>query len=125
MCKTVKKAVIGAGLGVATLGLLFGTSAKYHARTAVDEVRSLLARPRPLSRTAQQAVGYRETIEHLHGQHTREATIELVQRHTRQFAKRQGTWFRSLSECRFIAVAEPLDAAAVAEEIAQAGQAAV
>jgi chromosome segregation ATPase len=41
MCKMVKKAVIGAGLGVATLGLLFGTSAKYHARTAVDEVRSL------------------------------------------------------------------------------------
>jgi len=41
MCKTVKKAVIGAGLGVATLGLLFGTSAKYHARTAVEHARSL------------------------------------------------------------------------------------
>jgi len=41
MCKTVKKAVIGAGLGVVTLGLLFGTSAKYHARTVVEQARSL------------------------------------------------------------------------------------
>ena len=41
MCKTVKKAVVGAGLGVAVLGLLFGTSAKYHARTAVEQARAL------------------------------------------------------------------------------------
>lgn len=41
MCKTVKKAVIGAGLGVAVLTLLFGTSAKHHARTAVDQARAL------------------------------------------------------------------------------------
>ena len=32
MCKTMKKAAIGAGLGVATLGLLFGTSAKHYVR---------------------------------------------------------------------------------------------
>ncbi|RUL82169.1 coiled-coil domain-containing protein [Tautonia sociabilis] len=41
MCKTVKKAVVGAGLGVAVLSLLFGTSAKYHARTAVEQARAL------------------------------------------------------------------------------------
>lgn len=91
----------------------------------VEEVRSLLAWPQPLSRTSQQAVGYRETIEYLQGRYTLEATVELVQRHTRQFAKRQGTWFRSLSECRFLAVGDPLDPAAVAERIAEAGQAAV
>ena len=39
MCKTIKKAVVGAGLGVATLGLLFGTSAKHHVKTAVSHVR--------------------------------------------------------------------------------------
>ncbi|QDV35109.1 hypothetical protein [Tautonia plasticadhaerens] len=41
MCKTIKKVAVGAGLGVATLGLLFGTSAKHHVKTAVDDVRSL------------------------------------------------------------------------------------
>ena len=44
-------------------------------------------------------------------------TIELVERHTRQLAKRQMTWFRSLSECRFVAVAERLDEAKLAERI--------
>lgn len=41
MCKTVKKAVIGAGLGVATLSLLFGTSARHYAQTAVEQARAV------------------------------------------------------------------------------------
>ena len=56
------------------------------------------------SRTARQAVGYREVIEYLEGRRGLPETIELVKRHTRQLAKRQKTWFRSLSECRFVAV---------------------
>lgn len=75
----------------------------------VDEVRRLLANPRGLSRTASQALGYSEVIEFLQrGGHIAK-TIELVQTHTRQFAKRQGTWFRGLSECRFVAADEPID----------------
>jgi tRNA dimethylallyltransferase len=84
----------------------------------VDEVRGLLASGRPRSRTAAQAVGYRETIAHLAGDHDLPTTIALVKRHTRQFAKRQLTWFRSLSECRWIPVDEPFDAAAIAAQIA-------
>jgi tRNA dimethylallyltransferase len=84
----------------------------------VDEVRGLLAGPNPLSRTASQAVGYREVIEHLEGRHSLAETVELVQQHTRQLAKRQSTWFRSLSECRFVAVADQIDAAETAERIA-------
>ena len=75
----------------------------------VEEVRGLLAGPGPPSRTARQAVGYREVIEHLEGRRSRTETIELVQQHTRQLAKRQGTWFRSLSECRFVPISGPLD----------------
>ena len=74
----------------------------------VEEVRRLLAGPRPLSRTARQAVGYREVIEHLEGRRNLAETIELVQQHTRQLAKRQATWFRSLSECRFVAGFRPV-----------------
>ena len=90
----------------------------------VEEVGRLLARPRSLSRTARQAVGYREVIEHLEGRRGLAETVELVQRHTRQLAKRQCTWFRSLSECRSIAVSDQLQAAEIAGLIASDGVAA-
>jgi tRNA dimethylallyltransferase len=77
-----------------------------------------LAGSRPLSRTARQAVGYREVIEHLQGRHTLVETVELVRLHTRQLAKRQCTWFRSLSECRFVAVSGQLEATKIANAIA-------
>jgi tRNA dimethylallyltransferase len=41
-----------------------------------------------------------------------------VKARTRQFARRQETWFRSLSECTLVPMHEPIDAAAVAESIA-------
>jgi tRNA dimethylallyltransferase len=69
-----------------------------------------------LSRTARQAVGYREVIEHLEGRRSLADTLALVQLHTRQLAKRQCTWFRSLSECRFIPATGDFNPAALAEE---------
>ena len=86
----------------------------------VEEVRQLLAGPRSLGRTARQAVGYREVIEHLEGRHTLTETVELVQRHTRQLAKRQCTWIRSLTECRFVAASGQLNEAEIADLIARA-----
>lgn len=86
----------------------------------VEEVRQLMAAKRPMSQTARQAVGYREVIEHLAGRATLAEAGELVDRHTRQLAKRQTTWFRSLSECRFLAMNETLTPAAVADAILQA-----
>ena len=87
----------------------------------VAEVRRLLAGPHGLSRTAGQAVGYREVIEHLEGRRTLSETIELVKMHTRQLAKRQGTWFRSLSECRPAPLSEPFDPVAIAAQLAAIG----
>lgn len=75
------------------------------AQGLVDEVRQLAAQPRGLSRTASQALGYREVLEHLAGKRDLSATVELVKLRTRQFAKRQMTWFRSLSECRVLSAA--------------------
>lgn len=72
----------------------------------VEEVRGLLDRYGQLSRTAAQAVGYREVIEHLQGERDLPATVERVKTRTRQFARRQETWFNSLSECRRV-VCEP------------------
>jgi tRNA dimethylallyltransferase len=64
----------------------------------VDEVRALVTAPRPLHSVPAQAVGYREVIDLLAGRATAEETVARVQARTRQFAKRQATWFRGLAE---------------------------
>ena len=84
----------------------------------VEEVEQLLAAGVQLSRTARQAVGYREALEHLAGEYDREEMVARIKARTRRFAKRQGTWFRSLSECRFVDIAGDVDADAVAGHIA-------
>ena len=60
----------------------------------LDEVRRLRSGPEPLSRTARQALGYREVLAHLDGTlELSEARHEAVRR-TRRFARRQQRWFR-------------------------------
>jgi tRNA dimethylallyltransferase len=86
----------------------------------VDEVRGLLVQHGSLSRTASQAVGYREVLEHLAGTFDLPATIERVKHATHQFARRQETWFRGLEECRFVQ-AEDRAMSDVAEEMATSG----
>jgi tRNA dimethylallyltransferase len=87
----------------------------------VEEVRQLTAGGRQLGRTARQAVGYREALDHLGGECDRQEMIERIKARSRRFAKRQGTWFRSLSECRFVEIAGEADAAEVAGQIAEQG----
>ena len=70
----------------------------------VDEVRRLLSDDKPLSRTAQQALGYKEIIEHLEGNMNLDQAVEQIQTRTRQFAKRQHTWFRNLVECTAVEI---------------------
>jgi tRNA dimethylallyltransferase len=60
----------------------------------VDEVRALRERG-ALSRTAAQAIGYREVLGHLEGsEDALDAAFEQVVVRTRQFARRQRMWFR-------------------------------
>ena len=60
----------------------------------LDEVARLAAAPGGLSRTARQALGYRELLAHLEeGLPLEEAVAETVRR-TRAFARRQWAWFR-------------------------------
>jgi len=69
------------------------------------EVRQILARPQTPGRTASQALGYREVMDWLRGELPSQAAAEeLIQTRTRQFAKRQHTWFRNLKECREILI---------------------
>ncbi|MCE9530260.1 MAG: tRNA (adenosine(37)-N6)-dimethylallyltransferase MiaA [Planctomycetes bacterium] len=66
----------------------------------IDEVRRLRELPRPMSKEASGALGYREIAAFLDDQLTLPAAIEAIQLRSRQFAKRQLTWFRSLPGCQ-------------------------
>src|ERR1019366_4142028 len=63
-------------------------------RGLVDETRELLKHGLEQNQTAMQAIGYRQVVEHLRGERPLLETIEQVKIRTRQFAKRQLTWFR-------------------------------
>lgn len=69
-------------------------------RGLVEETRELLKHGLEENRTAMQAIGYRQVVEHIRGVRPLEETIELVKIRTRQFAKRQMTWFRRDGNCR-------------------------
>jgi tRNA dimethylallyltransferase len=51
-------------------------------------------------------------------------TVEAVQARTRQFARRQLTWFRSLAECRLVARSDDVTPAEAAHTILYEGRAA-
>jgi tRNA dimethylallyltransferase len=64
------------------------------ARGLVEETRALLQHGLEQNKTAMQAIGYRQVVEYLRDERSLTETIELVKSRTRQFAKRQLTWFR-------------------------------
>ncbi|MCW5556119.1 MAG: tRNA (adenosine(37)-N6)-dimethylallyltransferase MiaA [Verrucomicrobiae bacterium] len=60
----------------------------------VEETKRLLAHGLAQNQNAMQALGYRQVVEHFRGERSLAETVELVKIKTRQFAKRQMTWFR-------------------------------
>jgi tRNA dimethylallyltransferase len=71
-------------------------------RGLVDETRELFTRGLEQNKTAMQAIGYRQVVEHLRGERDLAKTIEDVKIRTRQFAKRQLTWFRRQLDAEWI-----------------------
>lgn len=79
----------------------------------LDEVDALLALDRPLSRTASQALGYRELIAHRRGELGLTDALDLAVRRTRRFARRQRAWFRRDPRITWLdAEADPAELAA-------------
>jgi tRNA dimethylallyltransferase len=62
---------------------------------ALDEVRALVARGLDPALPAMKAVGVREFAAHLAGETTLQAAVEATRQATRNYAKRQLTWFRN------------------------------
>ncbi len=76
----------------------------------VDEVRRLLDDPRGWSRTAAQALGYKELAEHLSGGVSLDDALDLAIRRTRRFARRQQRWFARDPRITWLDVDRPLSA---------------
>ena len=74
----------------------------------LDEVKMLAKRNFPVGTSARQALGYKELFDYLEGRSSYPQAVEYIKQNTRNFAKRQETWFRSLCECRFIPADKPV-----------------
>ena len=81
----------------------------------LGEVRALADDPRGLSRTARQAIGYRELFDHLDGVITLDEAIAETVRRTRALVRRQVSWFRRDPRVRWASTAE--EAAGVLDEV--------
>jgi tRNA dimethylallyltransferase len=68
--------------------------ARWMEEGLLREVRALAARPAGISRTARQALGYRELLAHVEQGAPLDACVEEAVRRTRSFARRQASWFR-------------------------------
>jgi tRNA dimethylallyltransferase len=66
----------------------------------LEEVRALRRLEHPPSREANQALGYKELFDHLDGKTSLDSAVERIRVRTRNYAKRQITWFRHLPACR-------------------------
>lgn len=73
---------------------------------ALDEVRQLAQLNLPKNLPAMKMLGVPELMAYLHGENSLETAVKLAKLHTRQYAKRQKTWFKNklpaeieLNEC--------------------------
>lgn len=59
----------------------------------IDEVKNILNKYDTFP-TAMQGLGYKEVVQYLKGECTKEEMVEKIKKETRRYAKRQMTWFR-------------------------------
>ena len=72
----------------------------------VAEVTALRNSKQGLSRTAAQALGYKELLQHLDGNMSLDEAIAETITHTRQFAVRQERWFRRDPRIKWVSISE-------------------
>ncbi|MFM8688655.1 MAG: tRNA (adenosine(37)-N6)-dimethylallyltransferase MiaA, partial [Acidimicrobiaceae bacterium] len=72
----------------------------------LEEVVALRNSEYGLSRTAEQALGYKELLLHLDGKISLDQAIADTITHTRQFAVRQERWFRRDPRIKWISISQ-------------------
>lgn len=62
----------------------------------IEEVEQLYKKYGNQLRTSGQGIGYKEVIDYLNGEYSKQEMIEKIKMETRRYAKRQLTWFRKI-----------------------------
>lgn len=68
----------------------------------IDEVKSLIDNGANINSQSMQGIGYKETVAYLNNQISKDEMIELIKQHTRNYAKRQITYFKGIKEAKWI-----------------------
>lgn len=68
----------------------------------IEEVLSILKSQIDSNCTSMQAIGYKEVVKYLDGYCTYDEMIRIFKMNTRNYAKRQITWFKRYKEAQFI-----------------------
>ena len=95
-------------------------AARYRQQLAdgfLGEVERLAARPAGLSRTARQALGYRELLEVVGGRARLDEALDTAIARTRRFARRQQRWFRRDPRVRWISLGVDDNPVAVVDRV--------
>ena len=79
-------------------------AAQMFAEGLVDEVKALLANGVSPDAQAMRGIGYKETVEYLRSGTTLNDTIAKVAQATRNFAKRQLTWYRRMHYIQWLKI---------------------
>lgn len=87
-------------------------------RGLVDEVRSLMATGFCEALTSMQALGYKEILGYLRGEYDLAASIDILKRDTRRYAKRQLSWFGKDKDTQWFDRADWPDMGELARHIA-------
>lgn len=72
-----------------------------------EETKKLLAMGVPEDSQSMKSIGYRQILEYLHGGYDKNTCINKIKQATRNFAKRQFTWYKKMPYINWIEVAEP------------------
>ena len=75
----------------------------------IDEVQGLLAQGYGRNLKAMNSIGYKEATAFLAGEYSRDEAARLIKRNTRHYAKRQFTWFNSVSDIIWLEYPENFD----------------
>ena len=82
----------------------------------IDEVKNVVRKYDKFP-TAMQGLGYKEVVQYLKGEITREEMIEKIKQETRRYAKRQLTWFRSYKNAIWLDAMDKDNAHIILEKI--------
>lgn len=83
----------------------------------VKEVERLLENGYLSSLTSMQGIGYKEVVQYLEGKIPMDEAVELIKKNSRNFAKRQLTWFRSMKDIHWLDMTNAGDRLSLVENI--------